>query len=571
MRYRTLYELMDHYQDDEVDLAEESPVDTDRVLEMTMSRLGPQAASRRRAAKRRPARNTLRTALIAAAIAAAMSVTAYAVYQATVEDYIIPEETAEEQVPPPAIPETEAPAEPTDAPVSRLSLVGYQGTPEYEAYVEWDTWQKENPTDFSAVDNDDSYFETEKNYAALYGAYFKAQAEKLDEIMAKHGLVPLEDMHFVYAPEEVYDFLGTDPFLPEGSWGSGYVYNDGTFKLEAIDFGTEDLNGTLFVSCKGSFARIFGGVPADYEEWSYTTASGQTVDLVMGTNGALMLLETDGAYIHLSVNMGTEAVYRTEDMLPISKEQYTADLQRDAEDGAISQEALAEAMENIDEKYQEYLDINFGDVDLAAPIQSAYTKADLEKLADSVGFDVLAERFDGSVTREQATEDYYAFIQRLESATDTYNRTEDADAAIAAIGDYYLKDLEGFSMYSVSGQTADDPMVGDGCNYVIRRYQGSAGGGIDLSWSDATELSELSPLKETEDGEEIYPETEQVTVQGHEARYWSDDEIGAEVEWLDQEQGLRFRVTAWWGGSMGVPWTLEKDELLAIAESVTAQ
>ena len=126
-------------------------------------------------------------------------------------------------------------------------------------------------------------------------------------------------------------------------------------------------------------------------------------------------------------------------------------------------------------------------------------------------------------------------------------------------------------MYSVSGQTADDPMVGDGYNYVIRRYQGSAGGGIDLTWSDAGELSELLPLKETEDGEEIYPETEQVTVQGHEARYWSDGEIGAEVEWLDEEQGLRFRVTAWWGGSMGVPWTLEKDELLAIAESVTAQ
>lgn len=548
MRYRTLYELMDRYQGGEVDIAEESPVDTDRVLEMTMDRLGPQAA------RRRPARNTLRTCLIAAAIAAAMSVTAYAVYQATVSDYIIPEEAAAEQ---------------TEAPVARLSLVGYQGTPEYEAYVEWDTWQKENPTDFSGVGNDDSYFETEKKYAALYGAPFKAQAEKLDQIMAKYGLVPLEDMHFVYAPEEVYDALGTDPFLPAGSWGGGYVYNDGTFKLEAIDFGTEDLEGTLFVSVKGSFARISGGVPADYAEWSYTTASGQTVDLVMGTNGALMLLETEGAYIHLSVNMGAQAVYRTEDMLPVSKEQYAAELRQYAENGVMSQEELAEAMENIDERYQEYLDLNFGDADPDTPIQPAYTKADLEKLADSIGFDVLAERFDGSVTREQATEDFYAFVGRLESATDTYNRRGGADAAIAALGDYYLADLpDGFFMYIVSG-CLQEPGVMDE-TFAERRYDGP-GGEIALLWSDAMELSELSPMEVTEDGEGIYPEAEQVTVQGHEARYWSDDETGARVEWLDEDRGLWFQVTAGWGSSMGVRWTLDRDEFLAIAESVTAR
>ena len=482
MRYRTLYELMDMYEDDAVELGEDSPVDTDRVLKMTMARLGPQAVADRRG--RRPARTALRIGLIAAAVAAAMSVTAYAVYQATVSDYIIPEEAGTEQA---------------EAPAARLSLVGYQGTAEYEASVEWSAWQEKNPPDFSAVGNDDSYYETPKNYAALYDAPFKAQAEKLDQIMAKYGLAPLEDMCSIYAPEEVYDALGTDPFLPEGSWGGGYLYNDGTFKLEAIDFGTEDLNGTLFVSCKGSFARIFGGVPADYEEWSYTAASGQTVDLVMGTNGALMLLETEGAYIHLSVDMG-----------------------------------------------------------------SAYTRADLEKLADSVGFDVLAERFDGSVTREQATEDFYAFIRRREGATDTCNRRGEADEAIAALGDYYLADLpDGYFMYIVSGYTREPGVLDE--TFAERRYEGP-GGEIVLIWSDDPALSEVLPLVENDDGTKVYPDREQITVNGCQARLLTAenedyDDFG-EIEWFDEALGLRFVVNG---------FGVDRDALISAAQSVRAR
>ncbi len=561
MRYTTFYDLMDHYQDEEdISLTEDAPVRTDRVAAQTIARLGPRAAGGP-AKKRRPAGRMLRTGLIAAVLTAALGVTAYAVYMATADKYVLPE--TQIAAAPPTV--TEDGTDQTDEvpesepAAAHLSLVGYQGTPEYEAFVEWESWLKDNPTDFSGVGNDDSYYETDRNYAALYGAVFRDQAEKLDEIMAKYDLTPLKEMHFVYAPEEVYDYLGTDAFLPAGSWGGGYVYDDGTFKLEAIDFGTEDLNGTLFVSVKGSFARIFSRVPEDYQEWSYTTASGQTVDLVMGTDQSLMLFETEGAYIHLDVNMGTEAIYPEEPYI-MSEEEYWA---------SLYERVPEEQWDQIDEGSYEFYLSNFDDYDPNTPTQPAYTKADLEKLADSVGFDVLAERFADPVDREKSLADYEAFIDRLESATDTYNRSGDADKAIAALGDYYLKDLEGFSMYSVSGSMPEEGVTDE--TFAVRRYQGSAGGGITLAWSDAMELSEPPALRETEDGTEDYPETEQVTVQGHEARYWSDDEYGAQVEWLDEDRGLRFQVTAEWGGSMGVPWTLEKDELLAIAESVTAQ
>ena len=553
MRYQTFYDLMDYYQDqDGLDLAENTPVRADKVAARTTARLGPRAMAGGPAKKRRPVGRLLRTGLVAAALVAALSVTAYAVYMATVDKYILPEPTVE-QAPPPAVEEqTQAPA-PTEPAYARLSMVGYQGTPEYEAYVEWETWQEENPPDFSSVGNDDSYYETDKNYATLYGAVFQSQAEKLDEIMAKYGLTPLRELHFVYAPEEVYDYLGTDPFLPAGSQGSGYVYDDGTFKLEAIDFGTEDLDGTLFVSVKGSFARISGPAPTDYEEWSYTAASGQTVDLVMGTDRSVMLFETDGAYIQLDVDMGTEAIYpEAPDIM--SEEEYWASLY----------ERLPEEMwDQIDENSYKFYLTNFDDYDPDTPIQPAYTKADLEKLADSVGFDVLAARFADPVDREKSLADYEAFVQRLENATDTYHRVGDADAAIAALGDYYLADVpEGYAMYIVNGQLADDPNIWDGYNSVTRRYQGPTGGEIILRWSDDPTLSELFPIVETEGGESIYPDQEQVQVNGVQARLLSWDG-GTELEWFDESLGLRFLVTA--GADMS------QDQMISLAESVTAR
>ena len=560
MRYQTFYDLMDHYVDeDDIDMAEDTPVRADKVAARTAARLGPRAMTDGPAKKRRPAGRLLRTGLVAAALVAALSVTAYAVYMATVDKYILPEPTAE-QVPPPAAEDaaeqTGAPAPTAEPAHARLSMVGYQGTPEYEAYVEWETWQQENPTDFSSVGNDDSYYETDKNYAALYGACFQSQAEKLDEIMAKYGLTPLREMHFVYAPEEVYDYLDTAPFLPAGSGGSGYVYDDGTFKLEAIDFGTEDLDGTLFVSVKGSFARISGPAPTDYEEWSYTAASGQTVDLVMGTDRSVMLFETDGAYIQLDVNMGTEAVYpEAPDIM--SEEDYW-NMLRQLEPDLTEEERAGIYTEN---SYETYL-TNFNDYDPDTPDQPAYTKADLEKLADSVGFDVLAERFADPVDREKSLADYEAFVQRLESATDTYNRGGDADAAMAALGDYYLAEVpEGYAMYYVFGSLRSEGVTDE--TYVVRSYDGP-GGEIVLLWSDDPQLSELFPLRGSADGTVVvYPETEQVTVNGCEARYAAGaDDNYAQIEWFDDTLGLRFSIS----GSY-----MTKDEIISIAESVTAR
>lgn len=289
MRYRTLYELMDLYRDDEVELELNSPVDAGRVLELTMARLGPKTAGR--SSGKRPARRWAIRLIVAAALALGLSVTAWAVYQALIDDYLVQTPTQLDAVIEDLGGET--------SPGATLSLVGYQGTPEYEAYTEWEAWQAEH---YGEHPSDNSLrHETPDNYYELYGAAWQDQADALDEITAKYGVRLHENMAFADA-EQIYELLGSKPFLlNEYDWVSGYIYNDGTFNL---DFGSDhdgvSDEGGLFVSVKGTITNIAGTMgPGEYEEWSYQTASGPTVDLVLTSANGHILYETGSAYVYV--------------------------------------------------------------------------------------------------------------------------------------------------------------------------------------------------------------------------------------------------------------------------------
>ena len=344
MRYRTLYELMDLYEDDEVGLKLNSPVDAGRVLEMTMARLGPRTAGRQ--GGKRPARRWTVRLAIAAALALGLSVTAWAVYQAMMEDYLVQTPTQLDAIIEDLGGET--------GPGATLSLVGYQGTPEYEAYTEWEAWQAEHYGEHP-MDNS-NWHETPDNYYELYGAAWQDQADALDRISAKYGVRLHENMAFADA-EQIYELLGSKPFLlNEYDWASGYIYNDGTFNL---DFGS-DHNGVsdgggIFVSVKGTITDISGYMgPGEYEEWSYQTASGPTVDLVLRSGGTI-LCETESAYIRVSVhtqeNMSPDTLvpYTREDLQGLADSIDFGELARLFGPGASFD--LADAMEELDAAY----------------------------------------------------------------------------------------------------------------------------------------------------------------------------------------------------------------------------
>ncbi len=559
---KTFYDLVDTYQDDAVELEDAGVTDAERVEALTMARLRPQAVVTAPAPAKGKAHRPARTALIAAVMALALSVTAYAAYQARIADYFLPEAAPAETAASDEAAIQEAAAEQTASPAqASMSMVGYQGTPEYEAYAEWTAWQKENPSDFSSVGGDDSYHETPDNYAVLYRAYFQDEADKLDEIMAKYGLTPLEARHSVYAPEEIYDALGTDPFLPDDAGGGGYIYNDGTFKLEAMDLNGAD--ASMYVSVKGSFSMISSGVDQNYEEWSYTTSGGQTVDLVRAAYDSYILFETPGAYIYVNIDAGSQSEYDPE-LDPLMDKEWFMEFEREAQ-AQIAAMGGELTDEEIEADWEAHVQERLDAAEQFPP--QAVTKEQLEAIADSIDLGVLAQRFDGTMTREQATAAYYAFVDRLESATDTYNRTDDADAAIAAIGDYTMTAPEGYSLYSVGGQTADDPIVGNGYSYVTRYWQG-AGGEIILTWTDDPQLSEIAPLSFSLDAasremvDAVYPEQSMTMIGGWEARCLEGENF-AQVEWFNEDLGLRFQLTS--------SWAVDLETLVSVAQSVTEQ
>ncbi len=282
MTYRTFYDLMDLYEDDGLDLPDAHITTPQRISRLTMARLRPQPVEapprRRRSVKR-----TALSVLAAAALVLALSVTAYAVYQARLKDYLLPL------------------TEEADAPRSYVSMAGYQSTPEYAAFLAWTSYlASAEPVDYEAMGVDDSWFETGENYAHYYSAVTRERADALDAIMEQYGLVPHAYRAMYYdGIDQLYQALGTAPLIKGDLHLGGYLYDDGSCKIEGAQ-SDGDMSFSMFVSVKGSFSMITIAAPAVYEEWTYTTSSGQTVDLVLDSAAprGFVLFETEGASVN---------------------------------------------------------------------------------------------------------------------------------------------------------------------------------------------------------------------------------------------------------------------------------
>ncbi len=246
-------------------------------------------------------RLTVRLA-VAAALLAACTVTAWAVYQAAFRDYFL----------------DPVPTEPAPSAV-RLSMVGYQGTPEYLALQEWLDWQEEHPVEnYLAPDGgDDNADYAWPDYHPFYGAYYTEQGRALDAILEKYDLEPHRNMASASA-EDVCAALGTGPLLPAGFSGGGYLYDDGTVDLQVYNE-KAGCGLTLFAAVKGTLTDIYGFTGADYEEWSHTVPTGQTVDLVLDGRGqGIVLFETAGAYIYV------RAYHDFPDRSPVTRDELEA-------------------------------------------------------------------------------------------------------------------------------------------------------------------------------------------------------------------------------------------------------
>ena len=254
-------------------------------------------------------RRLWRTLLIAAILISLFTATAYALGL-----FGLRERTIEAVVP---VKEYGAePGQPTPTPKMQrwVSLNGYEDSPEYQANKEWLVFEHEYVVAHTITDDDgwrDSLSEEDYNTSLYYSVYDKTMLDKLCEIAEKYGLELHTHRVFPLTIEDFYRAAGTGAFLVEGG-GSGYVYEDGAFKLES----QLDRNGSYLVIIKSISGKILPhahgiGPEDEYDLWEYTNIHGDTVlmayrcyyDEERGTrrNDLRIYFSADGVFIEASV------------------------------------------------------------------------------------------------------------------------------------------------------------------------------------------------------------------------------------------------------------------------------
>lgn len=379
-------DMLDNIQDDTVQINNLGIVSCDKIKETTMSKLHSRAYNTNVGnnvitSPRRLPRFTAIAAIICLMVA--LSISAYAVYQYSLRDLILPNNSSapiSDSTDTTTVSEAERPYFPAQE-NTLISLQGYAGSPEYMAMAEWNEFVEGYDLDGTLLHEADAVqkeqLETtgtmaipglEEHYWMYYGAYTREMADKLDEIATKYGL-KLHTERTGFESQERLEALAYDTLGGEhNTFYYGYMYENGTFKLEGaigneddypvvnmVEYDPEQFSspeaaaafiesdpnfaqilenhpgewvytpvegwgnisitghtdqiGFSFLYCKtGTLTYVLGtiGDISDYNEWTYDTASGVTVILCQSTYESLILVELEEAFITVNIMEGSD-------------------------------------------------------------------------------------------------------------------------------------------------------------------------------------------------------------------------------------------------------------------------
>lgn len=281
--------------------------------------------------KRRPIRGMMLLAAVVALLAA-LSVTAAAFHFLGLWDVLLPEKQPVAKLDPSgaAIPgETEL--------VDTISLAGFADTPSSRASAEWADFLNSYDVAAAARAADEEALRTGSFDPALakysaYQVYNQEMANKFQEILDKYGLHIMGELHDCFLREEWTARIGGD-FLGSVNTCAGYLYDDGSFGFDG-DIprpGTDELiDFQLRRSVKTSFDTTTLNIrdAADYEQWTYKTASGETALLCLGPGKGLVLADFEDCFVTINVLSGTEEAFMpSQGQTPITRAnlEYIAD------------------------------------------------------------------------------------------------------------------------------------------------------------------------------------------------------------------------------------------------------
>lgn len=198
---------------------------------------------------------------------------------------------------------------PTVLPKCWVSLNGYKDSPEYLANAEWLNFRDEYQATH-VITNDNSWMhglnEETVNTCHFYGVYDQAMLDELQSLAEQYSLRLHTQQVTQFAMDDFYRVAGTGAFLTDGS-GTGYIYEDGSFKLE-YEGEQRNVLLTILKNLSGTILPLSSGMDKleHYQEWEYTNAHGDTVllafnekreDVAVDMADLRIFFDMDGVYI----------------------------------------------------------------------------------------------------------------------------------------------------------------------------------------------------------------------------------------------------------------------------------
>lgn len=304
-------DLLDDYTEDEIELKGRRAPKPKKIERMVMDRIARAEASADRRPRLLSMRRFLRTVPVAAVIACFLTITAYA----AVGSYLMARSYA------------------VDSKLgAAISTMGYIGSDEYLAILEWDAYQMAcykngtNQLQPGAEMPDESWAPYWQN-----GAFTEEARSKMEEILAAYNLTPVERLAYFSSPEELYQLTGLENYLPPmGDPGRdpasgpdptdpasgpqkltlrGVLYSRGCLEYggSALLENGQSVHYDMTSLTKGSFMHGSGVVTRneDFDEWSYVTRDGTEVILDLGATRSFIMAELENGFVFIFVRSGS--------------------------------------------------------------------------------------------------------------------------------------------------------------------------------------------------------------------------------------------------------------------------
>ena len=189
--------------------------------------------------------------------------------------------------------------EPTEATRDIIALVGYEGTDNYRATLQWRDFVESYTPSFGQP--------WPENLATLYGCFDETMRDKLLEILEQYHLSALPEEICFGSWDEAYvlDLLGTSGVVKADRvvWSqclNGCLFPNGTFSVD-IDAVLPDWDNTVFLNvicCPAdTFYPLTVSPENGMEQWSCTTADGTPLVMALGDKMALLFCQKPDSYM----------------------------------------------------------------------------------------------------------------------------------------------------------------------------------------------------------------------------------------------------------------------------------